>query len=171
MMVVFLWGVLGVSLLLCLLVGVVLCMMSLAYVLILKNNRPEHYDTDFFESALVEAGVLPFVFSPRVKPATNPFLVGGHASVDNIKAATRASRLTPRVGLKSGAPATRRAAPAPTVAWREREDHYDSKGLSKNDPEPTESVPTRDCEHLQEQLAATEELLEEAYAESGRRDL
>src|SRR4051812_6068764 len=51
------WGMLGVSLLLCLLVGVVLCGLSVAYVFTLKNNRPEHYDTDFFESALVEAGM------------------------------------------------------------------------------------------------------------------
>src|SRR5215211_2118980 len=60
LMVVFLWGIFGVSLLLCLLVGVVLCGLSLTYVFTLKNNKPDHYDTDYFESALVEAGVLQF---------------------------------------------------------------------------------------------------------------
>ena len=56
MMVIVLWGVLGVSLLLCLFVGLILCLGSVAYVFALKNNKPEHYDTDFFESALVEIG-------------------------------------------------------------------------------------------------------------------
>lgn len=56
LMVILLWGIFGVSLLLCLFVGIVLCLLSLAYVFALKNNKPEHYDTDFFESALVEIG-------------------------------------------------------------------------------------------------------------------
>ena len=47
LMVIFLWGIFGVSLLLCLLVGVVLCALSVTYVFTLKNNKPEHYDTDF----------------------------------------------------------------------------------------------------------------------------
>src|SRR3954470_17010509 len=73
LMVIFLWGLFGVSLLLCLLVGTVLCGLSVAYVFALKNNRPQHYDTDFFESALVEAGILPFRFGPRERPPANPF--------------------------------------------------------------------------------------------------
>src|SRR5687768_9478757 len=67
------WGMLGVSLLLCLLVGVVLCGLSVAYVFALKNNRPEHYDTDFFESALIEAGVVQLRFGPRQRRIANPF--------------------------------------------------------------------------------------------------
>ena len=58
MMVILLWGLLGVPLLLCISVGVLLCVLSVAYVFALKNNKPEHYDTDFFEAALVEAGVI-----------------------------------------------------------------------------------------------------------------
>src|SRR4051812_4048366 len=73
LMVVFLWGILGVSLLLCLFAGIVLCLLSVAYVFTLKNNKPGHYDTDFFESALVEAGVLPFCFGPRARRPVNPF--------------------------------------------------------------------------------------------------
>ncbi|MBK9991875.1 MAG: hypothetical protein IPP19_14385 [Verrucomicrobia bacterium] len=73
MMVILLWGVLGVSLLLCLFIGLILCLGSVAYVFTLKNNKPEHYDTDFFESALVEAGVMQFSFGPRGRRLANPF--------------------------------------------------------------------------------------------------
>ncbi len=73
MMVIFLWGVLGVSLLLCLFVGLVLCLGSLVYVFTLKNNKPAHYDTDFFESALIEAGLLELRFGPRTERLANPF--------------------------------------------------------------------------------------------------
>src|SRR5947209_8750 len=72
LMVVFLWGILGVSLLLCLFAGIVLGLASVAYVFALKNNKPEHYDSDFFESALVEAGVLEFCFGPRGRRLVNP---------------------------------------------------------------------------------------------------
>ncbi len=72
-MVIFLWGIFGVSLLLCLLAGITLCLLSVAYVFTLKNNKPEHYDTDFFESALIEAGVLQFCFGPRARRPSNPF--------------------------------------------------------------------------------------------------
>ncbi len=65
-------GILGVSLLLCLFIGIVLCLLSVAYVFTLKNNKPEHYDTDFFEAALVEAGVLEFCFGPRSQRKTLP---------------------------------------------------------------------------------------------------
>src|SRR5580693_1066759 len=58
LLVIVLWGILGLSLLLCLTIGLLLCLLSLTYVFTLKNNKPQHYDTDFFESALIEAGVL-----------------------------------------------------------------------------------------------------------------
>jgi hypothetical protein len=171
MMVVFLWGVLGVSLLLCLLVGLVLCGMSLAYVLMLKNNRPEHYDTDFFESALVEAGVLPFVFGPRTKPAINPFQPGDVAVLDvaRVQASGRAAayRSSPRSVTRAPRTSPFRA----PVAVADRDASADPKVPPKDDTEPRESVSMRDYEHLQEQLASTEEQLEEAYAEGGRRDL
>ena len=73
LLVIFLWGVFGVSLLLCLFLSVILCGLSLTYVFVLKNNRPNHYDTDFFESVLVEAGVVTFEFGPTNRKLTNPF--------------------------------------------------------------------------------------------------
>ena len=167
MMVIFLWGVLGVSLLLCLLVGIILCILSMAYVLVLKNNRPEHYDTDYFESALVEAGVIAFVFGPRARPASNPFVFGEIALVDAGDFSPRASRAAPRAVALAARPRMSSAVALP----REREEQAESKALAKPDPEPMDSVSARDYEQLQEQLAATEELLEDAYADGGRRDL
>src|SRR5829696_2035086 len=91
MMVILLWGVLGVSLLLCLFVGIVLCLLSVVYVFTLKNNKPEHYDTDFFESALVEAGVLQFCFGPRFGRPVNPFTYAG-TDVAPVAVADRRNR-------------------------------------------------------------------------------
>jgi len=73
LLVIFLWGILGVSLLLCLFLSIILCGLSLTYVFTLKNNRPNHYDTDFFESVLVDAGVVTFEFGPKNRRLTNPF--------------------------------------------------------------------------------------------------
>jgi hypothetical protein len=42
----------------------------------LKNNKPAHYDTDFFELALVEAGVVSLAFGPRSARPPNPFRDG-----------------------------------------------------------------------------------------------
>jgi len=95
LMVILLWGVLGVSLLLCLLVGIVLCGLSVTYVFTLKNNKPEHYDTDFFESALVEAGLLQFAFGPRAKCPANPFTAHARAADDVVLVARAAERRRP----------------------------------------------------------------------------
>src|SRR5690606_180582 len=73
LMVILLWGMLGMSLLMCLLVGAVLCTLSVTYVFTLKNNKPEHYDTDFFESALIEAGLVELRFGPQPVRSINPF--------------------------------------------------------------------------------------------------
>ena len=67
------YGVLGLPFLACLLFGGLLVGLALAYVFLLKNNRPGHYDTDFLEAALVEAGLVTFVFGPRFKRPSNPF--------------------------------------------------------------------------------------------------
>ncbi len=171
MMVIVLWGVFGVSLLLCLLVGIVLCALSMAYVLVLKNNRPEHYDTDFFESALVEAGVITFAFGPRTKPASDPFL----QAVDGTPAPSRPfvapSRPARRQLSSPRVPRTFSVASSPPeLAASSTSSDDASEARGKDEARPT-SQTDRDYEHLQEQLAATEELLEEAYAESGRRDL
>ena len=92
MMVIVLWGVFEISLLLCLVTGVALCLLSLAYVFTLKNNRPAHYDTDFFESVLVEAGLLELSFGPRSRRIRNPFRTPMPQEVVPI----RDKRATPR---------------------------------------------------------------------------
>lgn len=73
LMVILLWGVFDVSLLLCLTLGVVLCLLSVVYVFALKNNRAAHYDTDFFEAVLVEASLIELTFGPRARRIANPF--------------------------------------------------------------------------------------------------
>jgi len=161
LMVIFLWGILGVSLLLCLLLGTVLCGLSLAYVFALKNNRPQHYDTDFFESALVEAGLLSFRFGPRERPPANPFLqvvsepLTAHrhaeraASNQSRPLASRPHGASCPVTLGSAATVNESAKPEPT----------------RPDEEPV--VARADYERVQEQLVTTEEMLEEALAERG----
>src|SRR5581483_12143697 len=81
LLVILLWGIFGMSLLVCLMMGAGLCALSVAYVFGLKNNRPDHYDTDFFEAALVDAGVLPMAFGPRTRRLANPFRDGGCATI------------------------------------------------------------------------------------------
>jgi len=152
--------VLGVSLLLCLFIGLILCLGSVAYVFTLKNNKPAHYDTDFFESALVEAGVLQFSFGPRSRRPSNPFAVGDDAvtasASDRKRAvASRASSINAsRRGTDS------RLKPAASAA---------AEGGEKTRPvrPKSEAVVTRsDYDLLQEKLTTTEEMLEDAMAEA-----
>lgn len=154
LMVVLLWGMLGVSLWFCLLVGSVLCAGSVTYVFTLKNNRPEHYDTDFFESALGEAGVRQFQFGPRAKSPPNPFtsaprLVTSDAPAS--KEATAVFRARPRVSHTAPAPAPA-AASAVTSPDRKRRE------------EPV--IPRAAFEQVVERLVETESLLEETLAET-----
>jgi hypothetical protein len=164
LMVIVLWGILGVSLLLCLFVGLVLCALSVTYVFMLKNNKPEHYDTDFFESAFVEAGVVRFVFGPRGRRPVNPFAEGagadaavlpgsGAAAPRERQAASFCSRVR---GGSKGKPAQ-----AESVQVNEP---AKSTGARKNTAEPM--VARSDYERVQEQLSSTEEMLEEALAGS-----
>lgn len=155
MMVIFLWGVLGVSLLLCLFVGLVLCGGSLAYVFALKNNKPEHYDTDFFESALVESGLLAFCFGPRARRLPNPFTPGAEAALLDTKPVARASAS----GKQSRRNTSRtKAKPAEPIGASEK------KSAARAKPEPV--VARSDYEQLQEKLETTEEQLEEVLAET-----
>ena len=161
LMVILLWGVLGVSLLLCLLVGIALCGLSVTYVFTLKNNKPEHYDTDFFESALVEAGLLQFAFGPRAKCPANPFTAHARAADDVVLVAQAATRR--RVPQPAGVDVRAGAAkPAPAVG---------ASRVATTAPAAAEEeqpvVAQRDYERLQEQLASTEEMLEDALAEGG----
>jgi hypothetical protein len=160
MMVILLWGVLGVSLLLCLFVGIVLCLLSVVYVFTLKNNKPEHYDTDFFESALVEAGVLQFCFGPRCRRPVNPFTdVGTAATPVTVEEKRRSSRQVSSNGRGRGT-ASRLATAEPLGV----------EPVTKLKPANKEAEPmvTRVAfERLHEQLTTTEEMLEEALAERG----
>jgi hypothetical protein len=160
MMVILLWGVLGVSLLLCLFVGIILCLLSVMYVFTLKNNKPEHYDTDFFESALVEAGVLQFCFGPRCRRPVNPFTDAGTAAAPvSVDEKRRSSRHVPSNG-RSRAGASRLATAEPLGGEPETK--------PKSQGKEAEPMVTRVAfERLHEQLTTAEEMLEDALAERG----
>jgi hypothetical protein len=157
LMVIFLWGIFGVSLLLCLLVGVVLCALSVTYVFTLKNNKPEHYDTDFFESALVESGLLSFQFGPRARRLANPFATAGSPVTAEVDAHVPAGR-SPRAGFGMVRHAAANARPVGEVAG-----HKDAEQKKREQP----VVARADYDRLQEQLTVTEDMLEEALAERG----
>lgn len=152
------WGMLGISLLLCLLVGVVLCGLSVAYVFALKNNRPDHYDTDFFEAALIEAGVVQMVFGPRQRRIANPFSSAVETSeVEARRAAEPRISTTQERVASSGVRSSeqpRRETPA-VNSTPERK--------VRRVCEPV--VPLASYEHLREELDFTEEMLEDALTE------
>lgn len=157
LLVILCWGVLGVSLLLCLMLGLILCGLSMAYVFALKNNRPEHYDTDFFESALIESGVLPLAFGPRSRRPANPFqgaltpqaLASSKPRPAQPAQPTRSAAATPAVQRVQEPPTRAEARPAPrrTVI------------------EPVVALSA--YEHLRDELVAAEDLLEDALTERG----
>lgn len=158
LMVILLWGVLGVSLLLCLFVGIVLCMLALAYVFALKNNKPEHYDTDFFESALVEAGVLELRFGPQAARGVNPFT--------GLPAQSASAPVRPfaRLPFKAAPRNIRRLGPVTPVvetATNEPAPTEQPKAPAKKEPVVAQAA----YEELQERLHATEEQLEDALME------
>lgn len=156
LMVILLWGILGISLLLCLFVGIVLCLLSLAYVFALKNNKPEHYDTDFFESALIEAGVCELSFGPQARRLTNPF-TGADARETVAPAKPRA-----RHAFKARSRGVR-GKPAASVlpAIDAGEAVPDAAPTSERSPVVAQAA----YEELEERLHATEELLEDAWIE------
>jgi hypothetical protein len=161
MMVIFLWGILGVSLLLCLFIGIILCLGSVAYVFTLKNNKPEHYDTDFFESALVEAGVLQFCFGPRDRRLANPFTdaaIGAEAAPVVSRRAKSSAR-----GSVAGHRGRSSAARQQAAATEMPEENEKAKTASAK-PEPV--VTQRDYDQLHEKLTTTEEMLEDALADA-----
>lgn len=164
LMVIVLWGILGFSILLCLFVGLVLCLLSVSYVFALKNNKPDHYDTDFFESALVEAGVLQFRFGPRARRPLNPFMDDAMASGQlPAEEKRRNHRQTPAASRSRGA-----GSASPTRA--QAPENAEAKAKPKasrpdEDPSATRVV----IERLQEELASTEEMLQEAIA-AGEED-
>jgi len=159
LMVIFLWGILGVSLLLCLLVGLLLCGGSAAYVFAFKNNKPRHYDTDFLEAALVEAGVLQFRFGPREGRWATPFYSADPAPVVAS-------------GEKEPSP-KRRALVAAHGNYAEQSTRVPGPhmpGVTNEDPQREQDGPVVSravYERLHEKLATTEEMLEDALAERG----
>jgi len=159
MMVILLWGILGVSLLLCLFVGIVLCLLSIAYVFALKNNKPEHYDTDFLESAMVEAGVLRFCFGPRLRLPVNPFTDGADVAAEPRMERKRSSRQSASTGR--GQNNTARAEVAATEPLSEESSA--KQKITRKDADPL--VTRAAFERLHEQLTTTQEMLEEALAE------
>jgi hypothetical protein len=162
LMVIFLWGVLGVSLLLCLMVGVILCVGAVVYVFTLKNNRPAHYDTDFFEAALIEAGVLAMRFGPRAQSPANPFLgLALTASRGNAPRAARAERQR-SVGVG--------AVSSVGVGFSESAPDASPAASERPNPKSTPPAPVvarADYEALHAELTETEAALEDALAVAG----
>lgn len=153
------WGMLGISLLLCLLVGVVLCGLSVAYVFALKNNRPEHYDTDFFESALIEAGLMQLSFGPRQRRIANPFNVEAPAEAATVRETTSAP-------VREAMPKTNAAS-----ATRRQDERRDASPAARTEPKRTRRelcepvVSLAAYENVREELDFAEELLEDAVSE------
>lgn len=158
LIVVLLWGILGVSLLLCLAVGFLLCGLSLAYVFALKNNKPAHYDTDFFESALVEAGVREFRFGPRVRRPVSPFV-----GVDAGEIPEPSDRGRSSIPSAPGSGGARSQAPAAIAASTTRLVADAVSGDARSEVAPMVSQVKYD--RLEEKLNTTQEMLEDALAE------
>jgi hypothetical protein len=156
MMVIVLWGILGISIILCLILGGLLCGLSLAYVFALKNNKPEHYASDFFEAALVEAGMLQFAFGARAKALSNPF--------DSDEEAPGMSHFAERV-LAMRRPPTPTAKPAMQPGQTIAEIHELPASEDSAKAKVEETVTLKEYERLQEQLNSTESTLEEVLAE------
>lgn len=155
------WGVLGAPLLPCLLLGVVLCTLSVAYVFTLKNNKPAHYDTDFFESALIEAGLMELAFGPRARRPANPFVGETVSATSAVAVIARRETATSR--------AMHTSAPAPeTVNERTAGNGVVPEGKRKVARGRQEPVVTLAAyENLREELDTTEEMLEDALVERG----
>ena len=159
LLVIVLWGMLGFSLLICLLLGLILCGLSVAYVFALKNNKPAHYDSDFFESALVEAGIMSLAFGPRAAQPRNPFRDGSVLD-EPVKAA--AKPVPTKLARRDNPPARRAAEPnvAETIPASRTE-----APRAKRRGEEVPVVPLAAYERLQTELNTATELLEDAIAE------
>lgn len=159
MLVIVLWGMLGLSLLVCLLLGLTLCGLSVAYVFALKNNKPAHYDSDFFESAMVEAGVLPLTFGPRATRPANPFRSASVA----VEAVARDTKTSASTWTRRGsivARTTDDSAPPESVAVTR-----EAKARTTRRAEEVPVVPLVAYERLQQELSTATDLLEDALAE------
>lgn len=158
-----LWGMLGLSLFLCLLLGLVLCGLSVAYVFALKNNRPQHYDTDFFEAVLVEAGVMPVAFGPRAKRPSNPFRAD--STIGQCRESEENESRMPKAAQRSAAPRPRAGRPHPT-SNSETLASRPTRTSSKSGEDVVATVPLAAFERLQSELNDTAAMLEDALADS-----
>ena len=156
-MVLVLWGIFGMPLPLCLLAGLGLCALALLYVFLLKNDKPAHYDTDFFESVLVEAGAVELAFGPRERRPEYPFQSETSRASAPASAGVRARRESSghRTVATGPAPAAR---PGPLP-----EDLLEGERKAPGDA----AVPLPAFERLQEELSEAQEHLEEALMERG----
>ncbi len=159
LLVIVLWGMLGLSLLMCLVTGLILCGLSVAYVFALKNNKPAHYDTDFFESALVEAGVVPLAFGPRATRPVNPF----RATSIAVEAVEREAKATAPASTRRGSALVKsdevsRAAEPVTVTRA-------GAVRTTRRMEEVPVVPLVAYERLQSELNTATDLLEDVLAE------
>lgn len=154
-MILVLWGVFGMPLPVCVLAGLGLCGLSLVYVFCLKNDKPAHYDTDFFESVLIEAGVIGIAFGPRARRPDYPFSgKSANAAPAPLAGPVRVAR--PSTPSAAGAPG-RPATPSRELPLEP----------APRDPEEARTVPLPTYERLQEQLQQTQEHLEEALSDQG----
>lgn len=157
----FLWGVCGFSLLACVTAGTGLCVLALVYVFTLKNNKPAHYDTDFFESVLIESGLVELRFGPRWRRPRNPF------SDDETSRAYAADSCRKKIGLKnsglrsSGANTGRNEKPNTPVSISSG-----SATVSKSPRDEEEMVPLKAYEQLKADLEDVEDQLANAIVES-----
>ncbi|HEU5081319.1 MAG TPA: DUF4133 domain-containing protein [Opitutaceae bacterium] len=163
LMVIVLWGVFEVPLLLCMLVGLCLCLLSVLYVFTLKNNKPEHYDTDFFEAALVEAGVSGLAFGPRAgsRRPPNPFSTNLEMAERAPEPQLRENRATRSTNRGGGS--TRQILTNGAVASDPQKEPKGTARQKKDEPEPM--VPLRSYEKLQNELEMTQEQLADVLAE------
>jgi len=149
-----LWGVFGMPFLLCLVAGLGLCALALLYVFLLKNDKPAHYDTDFFESVLIEAGAVELTFGPRVRRPESPFQGGAGRNQTLGGPAIRFGREA--AGHRATAPGPVATA-KPALLPAELEEKDRKSGGS--------AVPLPAFERLQEELSETQENLQEALME------
>jgi hypothetical protein len=157
-MVTIFWGVFGFPLFGCLLTGLGLCTLSLLYVFLLKNDKPAHYDTDFFEAVLIEAGAMELSFGPRARRPENPF---------SAKASVRPP--TPGIAVRSrrelAGPRTAPGGPASVPGIEPLLAEPEERPRRAADEAPSVPLPT--FERLQEELQDTQDHLEAALTETG----
>lgn len=149
-----LWGVFGMPLVLCVMAGLGLCALAVLYVFLLKNDKPAHYDTDFFESVLIEAGAVELAFGPRVRRPECPFQ--GEAGRSQAPGG-------PAIRLGREAAGHRATAAGPMAVGRPA---LLPEELGERDRKADGSVvPLPTFERLQEELSETQENLQEALME------